>query len=142
MVVQEAMRLYPPAWIISRVAIEEDTIGGYSIPAGSLVDVSPYLMHRHPGFWEDPLKFEPERFSPERSKDRPSYAYFPFGGGPRMCIGRDFAMVEAQLILATIASRYSLQLAPEHKVEMEPLITLRPLGGMPMYLEKKQQDRK
>ena len=134
MVVNEALRLYPPAWVISRRAEQDDAIGGYPIPKGTVVSLSPYTMHRHPGFWETPEAFEPERFSPECSEGRPQYAYFPFGGGPRLCIGRDFALQEAVLILATVAQRYYLELAPGHPVEPEPLITLRPKYGMKMTL--------
>jgi cytochrome P450 len=130
MVIQEAMRLYPPAWFISRLAEEEDEIGGYTIPAQSMVSFSPYLMHHHPDFWDNPEGFDPERFSPENSAIRPGYAYFPFGGGPRLCIGRDFAMTEAQLVLATIASRLRLDLVPGKTVVPDPLITLRPSGGV------------
>jgi cytochrome P450 len=134
MVVKEALRLYPPAWILSRNAVEADTLGDFYVPAGTVVDVSPYLMHRHPGFWDEPLRFDPERFTPERAEKRPQYAYFPFGGGPRLCIGRDFAIVEAQIILAAAASRFQMRLAPGHPVGIDPLITLRPLGGMPMLV--------
>ena len=134
MVVQEALRLYPPAWIISRKAEQDDQIGEYAIPAGTVVSLSPYVMHRHPDFWPRPEAFDPERFRPEQADSRPAYAYFPFGGGPRLCIGRDFATQEALLILATVAQRYSLQLVPGHPVEPEPLITLRPKYGMKMTL--------
>jgi cytochrome P450 len=137
MVVKEAMRLYPPAWILSRHVVEDDRLGDYRIPGGTVVDISPYLMHRHPDYWPEPTRFEPERFTPERSEARPAYAYFPFGGGPRLCIGRDFAMVEAQIILAAVASRFKLRLVSGHQVGIDPLITLRPLGGMPMRIERR-----
>jgi cytochrome P450 len=140
MVVQEALRLYPPAWMISRRAEQDDQIGGYANPAGTVVSLSPYVMHRHPGFWPKPEVFDPERFSPEQIEGRPAYAYFPFGGGPRLCIGRDFAMQEALLILATVAQRYSLQLVPGHPVEPEALITLRPKFGMKMTLHPLEGD--
>jgi cytochrome P450 len=135
-VIQESMRLYPPVWIISRTAIEEDEIGGYPIPAGSVVLVSQYAMHRHPDFWENPERFDPDRFLPERSRGRHPYAYFPFGGGPRLCIGADLAMLETQLILVTLAQRFQLELLPGHPVEPEPLITLRPRYGMKMMLSR------
>jgi cytochrome P450 len=135
-VVEEAIRLYPPAWITNRQALYDDEILGYHIPAGAFVMISPYVIHRHPDLWENPLDFDPDRFSPERSEGRPRYAYFPFGGGPRQCIGRDMALVEAHLILATIASRYRLRLASENiAVEPEALATLRPRGGLPMRVE-------
>jgi cytochrome P450 len=137
MVVQESMRLYPPAWIIGRNVVSDDVIGGYRIPAGSTVEMSPYLMHRHPSFWKDPERFDPERFTPEASEKRPAFAYFPFGGGPRLCIGRDFAMLEARLILAAVASKYKLTLSPGHPVELDPEITLRPKFGMKMKLAAK-----
>ncbi len=134
MVIEEAMRLYPPAWSFSRNAIAEDELGGYHIPAGSVILLCPYTTHRHPAFWEQPEVFDPLRFTPERVASRPHYAYFPFGGGPRQCIGNAFAMMEAHLILATVSQRYRLCLGTGVQVEPEPLITLRPRGGMPMLL--------
>lgn len=130
MVVQETLRIRPPAWIVSRLAEHEDEIGGYRIPAGSHISISPYIMHHHPGFWENPEGFDPERFTPDRSANRPAYVYFPFGGGQRMCIGRDFALTEASLILASVASRFRLDLVPGRPVDMEPSITLRPRDGI------------
>ncbi|RPI30751.1 MAG: cytochrome P450 [Chloroflexota bacterium] len=135
-VIQEAMRLYPPAWIVSRKAVQEDEIGGYHIPANAVIEMCTYVVHRHPKYWENPDIFDPERFDPERSAARPAFAYFPFGGGPRLCIGRDFAMIEAQLLLAAVASRFSLELKPGHPVEPEPYVTLRPRYGLPMYLSR------
>jgi len=135
MVLEETLRLYPPAWIFSRKIIADDELGGYDIPKNGMILLSPYTTHRHPAFWEDPEEFDPERFTPERSAGRPHYAYFPFGGGPRMCIGSSFAMMEAQLILATIVQRYSLRLVPGHLVEPEALVTLRPKHGLPMLLQ-------
>ena len=118
----------------SRQSIGPDQIGGYLIPANARVSLSPYLLHRHPDFWPDPDRFDPLRFSPEQSAARPPYAYFPFGGGPRLCIGRDFAILEAQLILATIIQQVSLELVPGHPVEPEPLVTLRPRYGIKMII--------
>lgn len=134
MVVQESLRLYPPIWIIGRRAIEDDRIGDYTIPAGAVVLFSQYAIHRHPAFWENPVAFDPERFSAERSTGRHPYAYFPFGGGPRLCIGDRLAMLEIQLVLATILQHYTLDRVPGHRVEPEPLVTLRPHAGMPMRL--------
>jgi cytochrome P450 len=134
MVVDESMRLYPPAWGFSRQALNDDTLGGYRLPRGWLAFVIPYVLHRLPAFWTDPETFEPERFSPERSADRPKFAYIPFGAGPRQCIGNQFALLEAQLSVATLAQRYRLQLVPGHRVEAWPLITLRPKFGMPMTM--------
>lgn len=136
MVIEEALRLYPPAWIFGRKAIADDEIGGYSIPANSIIVLSPYVTHRHPALWEHPEVFDPERFTPERSAGRPHYAYFPFGGGPRMCIGNNFALMEMQLILATIAQRYKLRLVPGYPVEPEAFLSLRPRYGLPMKLER------
>lgn len=99
--------------------------------------ISPYAMHRHPAFWDRPDLFDPERFAPERSVDRPHFAYMPFGGGPRQCIGNTFALTEAQLLLATIAQRYRLRAIPGHNCTPNPLITLRPRGGLPVTLERR-----
>ncbi len=126
MVIEESMRLYPPSWVISRNAVNADEIGGYVIPAHAPLLLLPYITHRHPAFWEEPERFNPERFTPERVAARPRYAYVPFGGGPRQCIGNVFAMTEAQLILATVAQQYCLELVPGQEVSPEPLITLRP----------------
>jgi cytochrome P450 len=134
MVFEESMRLYPPAWGQPRQAIADDCVGGYHIPAGSIISLCQWVTHRHPDFWENPEQFDPERFTPERSADRPRFAYFPFGGGPRQCIGNNFAMMEAQLILATLAQRFSLDLVPRHPVEPDPTFTLRPRYGMLMTL--------
>jgi cytochrome P450 len=135
MVIDEALRIYPPVWSIGRAAIADDEIMGYRIPRGSNVMLSQWLTHRHPQFWENPERFEPERFSAERAAGRPRYAYFPFSGGPRQCIGNIFALTEAQLVLATIAQSYRLRLVPGHPIELQPLITLRPRYGVKMTLE-------
>jgi cytochrome P450 len=132
MIVDEALRLYPPAWVLARTPLVDDVVGDYRIPKGVSVYLSPFITHRHPDFWENPEGFDPERFTPERSAGRPRYAYFPFGGGPRMCIGNNFALMEAQLILATIAQRYRLDLAAGYRPVFQPLITLRVRDGMPM----------
>lgn len=130
--IEEAIRLYPPAWVITRVAKEEDEIGGYRVRRGTLVTLSPYLTHHAPEVWNDPERYDPERFTEERSEGRPRFAYFPFAGGPRQCIGSDFAMTEATLVLATILRRYRLELLPGRTVVPRASITLRPLGGLPM----------
>jgi cytochrome P450 len=137
MVVDETLRLYPPVWYFGRKALATDEIGGYQLPAHATFYISPYTMHRHPGFWEHPETFDPERFTPERSADRPRYAYLPFGGGPRQCIGNTFALTEAHLIVAMLAQHYQLQLAPGHPVEVEGLITLRPRQGMKMIAQRR-----
>ncbi|MBW4607919.1 MAG: cytochrome P450 [Hassallia sp. WJT32-NPBG1] len=136
MVIEEAMRLYPPAWLISRTAIANDEIGGYHIPAGSIIQLAPYVTHRHPDFWENPEGFNPERFSPERSANRPRYAYFPFSGGQRGCIGAAFGIMEVKLIVAMVVQAYRLHLVSSHPVELAPSITLRPKHGLLMTLHK------
>jgi cytochrome P450 len=138
MVVKEAMRLYPPVWSFTREAVEDVEIGGYVIPKGSIVVVTPYIVQRDARWFPDPERFDPERFDPENEKRLPKYAYFPFGGGPRICIGNTFAMMEARLILATIAQRYRLSLVSQSPVTPEPLITLRPRGGLPMKLRQRE----
>lgn len=134
MVFAEAIRLYPPIPLVTRVAITDDVIGGYHIPAGSTVVMSQYVTHRHPDVWAEPERFVPERFTPEAEAARPRFAYFPFGGGPRQCIGNSFALMEAQIILATVLQRYRLRLQTGHSVEPEALLTLRPKGGLPMLV--------
>ena len=135
MVIDESMRLYPPAWSVGRSPIADDEILGFHIPKKSNLMLSQWLTHRHPDFWEDPECFDPERFTAERSANRPRYAYFPFGGGPRQCIGNIFALTEANLILATIAQKYRLRMVPGHRVELQPLVTLRPRYGLKMTLD-------
>jgi cytochrome P450 len=130
MVIDETLRLYPPAWITNRRAIEDDIICGYRIPADAIVSISPYVTHRDPTLWENPEGFDPERFAPERSAGRPHYAYFPFGGGPRQCIGKGFALMEATLVLALLAQRFDLYLVPGRRVETLAMATLRPRHGM------------
>jgi cytochrome P450 len=134
-VLEESMRLYPPVYALGRMAHAADEVGGYRVPGGAVITLSPFLTHRLPEFWDEPERFDPERFLPERSVDRPKYAYLPFSGGPRQCIGNVFAMTEAQLILATVVRRYSLRLVANHPIEPWPLITLRPRYGMPMHVE-------
>lgn len=133
-VIKETMRLYPPAWMIDRHTIADDEILGYRIRKGTLVLVSPYVTHRHPEYWPNPEGFDPERFSPANEEARPRYAYFPFGGGPRQCIGNAFAMMEAQLIVAAVLQRFRPWLVPGHPVAPETLITLRPRWGLRMGL--------
>lgn len=139
MVIDETLRLYPPAWIFGRQSTVDDELRGYHIPAGAPLVISPYVTHRHPDFWETPGRFEPERFTPERIAQRPRFAYFPFGGGPRICIGNQFALMEAHLLLATLASRYRLRLVRDHPVVPEPTVTLRPKYGMRMLLYERRR---
>ena len=136
MFIQESMRIFTPVWGLARRVREDDTIGGFVIPKGSRVIVSPYATHRHPKFWPNPEHFDPNRFTPEQSKGRPHYAYFPFGGGPRKCIGAHFAMMEAQIILSMVAQEFRLSLVPGHPVETEAIFTLRPKNGIAMNLAK------
>jgi cytochrome P450 len=138
MVIEESMRLYPPAHTISRSPIAADEILGQRIPPRAEVLIVPWLLHRKPSLWENPDRFDPERFAPEPAAERPRFAYIPFGGGPRICIGAAFAMAEAILILATIAQRYRLRLKPGFPVEPQGLITLRPRNGLRMLLERRQ----
>ncbi|GLY25873.1 cytochrome P450 [Micromonospora sp. NBRC 101691] len=136
-VLEETLRLYPVPWLERRAA-GADTLGGYHVKANSLIYISPYLTHRHPDFWEDPERFDPDRFTPERSADRPRFAYFPFGGGPRLCIGNRLAQLEAQLTLATIAQRYRLRMVPGHPVEAKMQVTTSPRHGLRMTLEPRR----
>ena len=131
-VLAESLRLTPVVWFISRRVLADIPLGEYTLPAGSLAFVSPYATHRHPSFWENPEGFDPERFLEGASNGRPTLAYFPFGAGPRKCIGDTFALVEATLVLATLARRFELELPPGMVPEPEPVITLRPKGGLPM----------
>ncbi|MBZ0287575.1 MAG: cytochrome P450, partial [Anaerolineae bacterium] len=131
-VIKEALRLYPPAPGMNREPIEDVTVGGYDVPKGVQLSLSIYAMQRSARYFENPEQFDPERFSPEREKQIPRYAYLPFGGGPRVCIGNMFAMMEARLVLATVAARYDLALLPEPAVVPEQLVTIRPRYGIQM----------
>jgi cytochrome P450 len=131
----EALRLYPPAWMFARQPIEDDQINGYTIPAGATVMLSPYVTHHLPQVWDQPERFDPDRFAPGRENERPRYAFFPFGGGPRMCIGNNFALMEAPAILAMIMQSYKLKLAPGYTVKAQPSATLRPRPGVYMNIK-------
>lgn len=135
MLFAEAMRLYPPAWIIGRRALGDYQINGYAVPARTILVMSQYVMHHDARFFPDPFRFDPERWTPEARESRPKFSYFPFGGGPRVCIGESFAWMEGALVLATIAQRFRMRLAPGHPVELQPIVTLRPKYGMRMILE-------
>jgi cytochrome P450 len=134
MVVEESMRIYPPVHTIGREAIGADTLVGRHIAKGSTILIAPWLLHRHVKLWENPGRFDPERFSPERAATRARFSYLPFGGGKRICIGAAFALAEATVLLASLAQRYSLRVVPGHKVEPQGLITLRARHGMKMLL--------
>lgn len=137
MVIKESMRIYPPAFVFSREAIADTQIGGYDIPAGSVMTIMSRMAHLDPRWYPEPLRFQPERWTPEFESSLPKGAYIPFGGGPRVCIGNSFAMMEAQLMLATIAQNYRLHLTGDAP-EPEPLLTLRPRGGLHMRIEARQ----
>ncbi|NVI88920.1 cytochrome P450 [Actinomadura sp. BRA 177] len=133
MVVQEAMRLYPPVWLLSRVALDDDEVGGYHVPAGSDVLISPYTMHRHRGLWGDAAEsFVPDRFDPANSEARPRYAYIPFGAGPRFCVGNHLGMMEAVFVLAMVARELRLVKLSGYRVVAEPMLSLRIRDGLPM----------
>jgi cytochrome P450 len=133
----EAMRLYPPAYATARIARHDDEIGGCRIPAGSAVIISQFVTQRDARFWPDPLRFDPDRFSPEAEAQRPKFAYFPFGGGPRRCIGEPFAWMEGQLLLAAIAHRYHIAVQEGYTPELQPLVTLRTKNGMPVTVRRR-----
>ena len=142
MVIKETMRLYPPAWILnSRTATEDVEIGGYPIAKGSRIFISPYVMHRLPQYFPEPEQFDPDRWLPEIEAALPKYAYIPFGGGNRVCIGNSFAMMEAHLLLVTIAQQYRLSLVPGQKIVPAALITMSPEFGLQMRAEKRQVAR-
>jgi cytochrome P450 len=139
MLLAESMRLYPPAWALGRLAVEDCEVGGYVIPKGSLVLMSQYQMHRDARYFQNPLSFDPERWTNEAREARPQFSYFPFGGGPRRCIGEGFAWMEGVLLLATLARRWRMRLARPRPVLPHPVITLRPRGGMRMTLERRPE---
>ena len=136
-VIDEVVRLYPPVWLISRRAVCDTSLGGYQVPAGALVCISPWTMHRNPAHWPDPERFDPGRFLPTAVAARPSHAYLPFGGGPRVCIGRAFALTEAALVLATILPRLDFTHVPGLQVVPEALVTLRPRDGLIMTVSRR-----
>jgi cytochrome P450 len=137
-VLAESMRLFPPAWAVGRLSLEEHHFGGYEVPKGSLVLVSPYITQRDPRFWDNAGEFIPERWESQSVKEAgQKNIYFPFGGGIRRCIGEGFAWTEGILLLAAIGRRWKLHLVPEQKIGLQPLITLRPKYGMRMRLESR-----
>jgi cytochrome P450 len=138
MVAEEALRLYPPAYVFSRRSAGEDQLGPFRMPAGAHIVISPYALHRRPDYWPEPEAFWPERFAPGARTDRPKLAYLPFGGGPRICIGNSFAMMEHAIVLATAVRHWRLEGIPGIEVRTEPRITLRPKGGLPMRLMRRQ----
>jgi cytochrome P450 len=133
-VVTEAMRLYPPAYVIGREALVDCTIGGWHVPRGTTLIMPQWAVQRDPRFYEDPDSFRPERWTPEFQRALPKFAYFPFGGGPRLCVGNTFALMEMALVLPTIGQRFRFTLAPGHDVTPLPTFTLRPSPGIPAVI--------
>lgn len=136
-VLTESMRLYPPIWTTGRMTYQPITLAGWNIPAGAALSAPQLIVHRDPRWFEDPLEFRPDRWTPEFRAGLHRFAYYPFGGGPRLCIGEGFAWMEAMLALATLGQRWSVRHDPRHTVKLKPLISLRPKGGMPLLLEKR-----
>jgi enediyne biosynthesis protein E7 len=136
-VVNEALRLYPPGWLLSRRTIEADVLGGYPVAAGTNVLLPLYLLHRHPRFWKDPEAFSPERFAPEHEAERPRFAYMPFAAGPRHCIGESFALYEMLMHLYKVARRYRLTYVPDQPLKLEAQINLRTRFPLHMRLERR-----
>ena len=137
MVIKETMRLYPSAWLIGREAIQDCEIGGHPIKAGSSLIMSQWLKHRDPRYFRDAASFIPERWRGEETKQLPKFVYFPFGGGPRICIGSSFAMMEAVLVLATVSQKFRLTAPPGYHVQPWPAITLYPKGGVSLKVESR-----
>jgi cytochrome P450 len=136
MIIEEALRLYPPFYTLAwREALADDEVCGVAIPRGATISIVPWILHRHRKLWEQPDRFDPERFLPDRSAGRPRMAFLPFGAGPRVCTGAAFAMTETTMILAAVAQRYRLRLVPGHKVEPQARLLLRPRYGLPVTLE-------
>jgi cytochrome P450 len=136
-VINEALRLYPPGWLLSRRTLEADVLGGYHVPPGTNVLLPLYLLHRHPRFWKDPERFDPARFAPEHEAQRPRFAYMPFAAGPRHCIGESFALYEMQVHLYKVARRYRLVYVPDKPLELEAQINLRTRHPLHMRLERR-----
>jgi cytochrome P450 len=137
-VITETLRLYPPAWVIGRRAIAAYPVAEYQVPARGIVFMSPYIMHRDPRFYPEPRRFDPDRWTPEFRSALPPFAYFPFGGGARKCIGDQFALMELALVVATVAQQWRLRLVPGHTVVPQPLVTLRARHGMMMTAERRE----
>lgn len=137
--IKESMRLYPPAWTIGREALEDCEIGGCHVPKGAQILMAQWVVHRDPRFWPEPERFHPARWGEERMKDLPRCAYFPFGDGPRICIGNSFAMMEAVLLLATIARHYRLELAEDRPLRLVPSVTMRPRDGIKMIVRERNR---
>lgn len=137
-VIDEALRLYPPGWLLSRRAIGADTLSGYEIPAGTNLLLSPYLLHRHPRYWRDPDRFFPDRFDAEHEAERPRFAYMPFAAGPRHCIGETFAIYEMLMHVCKVARRYRLRYVPDRPIELDAQVNLRTKHPLHMTLERRR----
>jgi cytochrome P450 len=137
MVLTESMRLYPPAWVLTRLSVEPFEASGYAIPAGSPILASQWVNHHQARFFPEPFAFRPERWTPEIEAQLPRFAYFPFGGGPRVCIGESFAWMEGVLLIATLAQRWRMRPGPKQRIALQPVITLRPRYGVEMRLDKR-----
>ena len=134
MVVREVLRLYPTAWLMSRSPSQDDEISGFSVPGGSVILMSPFVTHRHPEIWHEPEQFIPERFEESRFAEKHKFAFWPFGGGPRLCIGNQFSIHESLVVLVTALQRFSMRLIPDQRIELEPRITIRPRYGIKFEL--------
>ena len=135
-VMKESMRLYPPAFVLARSALRDTSIGGFQVRKDEIVLIAPWLLHRDPRLFADPLRFDPDRFFPDREAALPRFAYMPFGGGKRICIGNQFALMEGQIILSTIAQQVSMELVSQRPVELQPFITLRPKNGVEVKIRR------
>jgi cytochrome P450 len=133
-VLQEALRMYPPIWVIPRTPLTADEVDGYKLEPGEMIFISPYVVHRHTDFYDNPESFDPDRISPDNTANWHRYQYIPFGGGPRKCIGHEFAMLEMTIIVAMVTQLFRLDLVPGHPVYPKPMVTLRPAHGMPMII--------
>lgn len=136
-VIEESLRLYPPVWLYSRTAINDDKVAGYDIPAGTNIFFAPYYLHRHPDYWDDAEKFKPDRFAPDEVKKRHKFAFIPFSAGPRRCIGDYFSIVEMQIHLGTMAQKFKLEFINENPVELDPQVNLRSKHNIMMKLTKR-----
>jgi cytochrome P450 len=134
-VIDETLRLYPPAYALSRFGNRADSVGGYDVQANAAISLCPFITHRMPEFWRQPLEFDPERFDPAQNTNRHRFAYIPFGAGPRQCIGESFSLTEGVLVAAAIAQRFRLRIPDHHVAQLDPQITLHPKGGMPLRFE-------
>lgn len=134
-VIKEVLRLYPPAWVLERESVGEDVVAGFTIPKGAWIFLCTYALHRTPEFWPEPDRFDPDRFLPEAERARPRYAWVPFGGGPRQCIGLAFAMMEMQIALPVLLRSFRMRLPTDAPLALMPQITLRPRGTVPMHIQ-------